>query len=88
MEGCIKDTKIMDVQPQQIAQIVFDQYELEGGNFEIYSKIEQQVKRFVLPHSESAKRARKEEQPETKEMNGEEREEQEDSKGKPEHDDK
>ena len=88
LEGCIKDTKIMDVQPQQIAQIVFDQYELEGGNFEIYSKIEQQVKRFVLPHSESAKRAKKEEQPETKKMNGEEREEQEDSKGKPEHDDK
>ena len=36
-------------------------------NFNIYSNFEKQVKRLVLPHSESAKRAKEEEQTDTDE---------------------
>lgn len=54
-------------QPRQIAERLIDEFELEIGNFDIYLKIEEQVKRFVLPHSESANRAKEEEKLETTE---------------------
>ncbi|MCC5904761.1 MAG: hypothetical protein JJU13_01020 [Balneolaceae bacterium] len=49
------------VQSEQIAQWLKGQFKLENDNFNFYTQIERKVKRLVLPHSESAKRAKEEE---------------------------